>query len=367
MAKYTCPSCGAPFDGKKCRNCAYESFSEEVAHNLHVHEGEPLVIQDTARKRVPYKDPFDCPQPHREKKRSGKRHGLFTILLIIFLAVFLLNILPILFARVVRHPEPDVPAATLEAVTLPLNGKTLLDNEDFSIIAQWQDGRDDSTAIPIYIVNHTDRTYDFSAKHVIVNGSCLDDFCSFYATVSSGDTVEARLFLSDQGLQLANIAQIQQIEFTLDAHSYDSNDPSGEPLEAGPFVLRGNAAADYVQTDRTDSKMLYADDGLILSYLGLWADDYAENLEDMELIFCAENSGTEALSLYDAQILVNGEVSGVGLWADLPAQSKTFFRVFLYGIDLSKPEDIQSFRMTLYAYDGERDTLLEDIAVPINE
>ena len=61
MSKYICPSCGAPFNGKKCKNCAYESFSEEVAHNLHVHEGEPLVIHDTARKTVPYHDPFDCP------------------------------------------------------------------------------------------------------------------------------------------------------------------------------------------------------------------------------------------------------------------------------------------------------------------
>ena len=43
MAKYICPSCGAPYNGKKCRNCAYESFSEEIAHNFHVHEGEPLV------------------------------------------------------------------------------------------------------------------------------------------------------------------------------------------------------------------------------------------------------------------------------------------------------------------------------------
>ena len=69
MSKYICPSCGAPFNGKKCKNCAYESFSEEVAHNLHVHEGEPLVIHDTARKTVPYRDPFDCP-PKPKKQAS---------------------------------------------------------------------------------------------------------------------------------------------------------------------------------------------------------------------------------------------------------------------------------------------------------
>lgn len=70
MAKYICPSCGAPYNGKKCRNCAYESFSEEIAHNLHVHEGEPLVIHDTTRRPVPYKDPFDCPRPIRKKRKN---------------------------------------------------------------------------------------------------------------------------------------------------------------------------------------------------------------------------------------------------------------------------------------------------------
>ena len=77
---------------------------------------------------------------------------------------------------------------TLEAVTLPLDGKTLLDDESFSIVAQWQDGKDDRTDIPIYIVNHTDRNYEFSTQDVTVNGYCLDDFCSFYADVPSGET-----------------------------------------------------------------------------------------------------------------------------------------------------------------------------------
>ena len=70
MAKYICPSCGAPFNGKKCRNCAYESFSEEIAHNLHVHEGEPLVIHDTTRRPVPYKDPSTVPRPTEKKRKS---------------------------------------------------------------------------------------------------------------------------------------------------------------------------------------------------------------------------------------------------------------------------------------------------------
>ena len=95
MAKYICPSCGAPYNGKKCRNCAYESFSEEIAHNLHVHEGEPLVIHDTTRRPVPYKDPFDCPPSHPKKEKKSRSGGLSKVLLIVFIAIFLRNVLPI--------------------------------------------------------------------------------------------------------------------------------------------------------------------------------------------------------------------------------------------------------------------------------
>lgn len=366
MAKYICPSCGAPYNGKKCRNCAYESFSEEIAHNLHVHEGEPLVIHDTTRRPVPYKDPFDCPPSHPKKKKKSRSGSLSKVLLIVFIAIFLCNVLPILFASVIDHAESDIHSETLEAVTLPLDGKTLLDDESFSIVAQWQDGKDDRTDIPIYIVNHTDREYEFSSQDVTVNGYCLDDFCSFYADVPSGETVKGTLYLSDTGLATANIAQIQQIEFSMTATAYDRKNHTSESHSLPAFVLRGNAAEDYVQTDRPGSTMLYADDDLILSYVCLWAEDYDEDLEDMELILCAENSSEEDLSLYDDQIFVNGEVSGVSLWARVPAQSKTLFRVYLYGIGVSRPEEVDSFIMDLRAYGDSLDTQLTGLCVPIN-
>ena len=283
-----------------------------------------------------------------------------------------------IIGHVREYPELQRAAAPLEkfyemyrelcdlSVTLPLDGKTLLDDESFSIVAQWQDGKDDRTDIPIYIVNHTDREYEFSSQDVTVNGYCLDDFCSFYADVPSGETVKGTLYLSDMGLATANIAQIQQIEFSMTATAYDRKNHTSESHSLPAFVLKGNAAKDYVQTDRPGSTMLYADDNLILSYVGLWAEDYDENLEDMELILCAENSSEEDLSLYDDRIFVNGEVSGVSLWARVPAQSKTLFRVYLYGIGVSRPEEVDSFIMDLRAYGDSLDTQLNGLSVPIN-
>lgn len=66
MARYVCPSCGSPFNGKKCKDCAYESFSEEITHRTHVHKGEPLVIRDQTRKPFPTKTPLTVPS------RNGK-------------------------------------------------------------------------------------------------------------------------------------------------------------------------------------------------------------------------------------------------------------------------------------------------------
>ena len=368
MAKYVCPSCGAPFDGKKCRNCAYESFSEEIAHNLHVHKGEPLVIKDTTRKQVPYKDPFSCPEPRRETKKSAKITGLPKALLIIILIVFLMNALTWLFAVVGDHIDWPEPEPSAESVSLPLNGKPLFDDNRFTVIAQWQDGKSDSTYIPVYIINHTDKAYNFSSKNVTVNGFCLDDFSGLYAQVQPGETLESGLHFSDQGLQLANIAQIQQISFSLEATAFGKDYSVADFLDLGTFTLRGNAAADYIQSDMPGGQMLYSDETLTLSYVALWANDYDEKLEDMELVFCVENSSGNDLSIFDEQIQVNGEACDVSLWASVPANSKTLFTAYLYGIDLDRPEDIESFIMDLNVCPEDGDGyLIENISVPINE
>ena len=39
-----CPCCGAPYNGKRCRECYYEPFTEEIAHGLHTHEGSSEIV-----------------------------------------------------------------------------------------------------------------------------------------------------------------------------------------------------------------------------------------------------------------------------------------------------------------------------------
>ena len=45
MKRDRCPACGAAgYRGRRCGQCLYEPFMEEVAHRTHYHAGEPLVL-----------------------------------------------------------------------------------------------------------------------------------------------------------------------------------------------------------------------------------------------------------------------------------------------------------------------------------
>ncbi len=87
MGNMICPSCGAPYNGKRCRSCNYEHFSEEIAHGNHSHKGEPLVIDAPVRKPIPKKDPFDCP------KKARRKHPLIRFLILLYLIYSLMPLL----------------------------------------------------------------------------------------------------------------------------------------------------------------------------------------------------------------------------------------------------------------------------------
>lgn len=63
MAKYVCPSCGAAFNGKKCRQCLYEALAESQLPRIH-REASP---------RRPEPDIRTSPRETSKKKTtSGK-------------------------------------------------------------------------------------------------------------------------------------------------------------------------------------------------------------------------------------------------------------------------------------------------------
>lgn len=95
MTRSTCPSCGAPFNGKKCRSCLYETFTEEYAHGNHTHQGEPLVIDAPVRSPIPKQDPFECPPKRtapdsawQNQRKKPLSRPLFIVLLLAAIYIF---------------------------------------------------------------------------------------------------------------------------------------------------------------------------------------------------------------------------------------------------------------------------------------
>ena len=361
MARYVCPSCGSPFNGKKCKNCAYESFSEEITHRTHVHQGEPLVIQEKTRKPIPYKDPFDCP---RQERKKGKRKGLPTAAVIAILGLFLANPFGLLMRRLTGSDHvalPPIPNYS-ESVSLPLDGATVLDNEDFTVIAQWEDG--ETTSIPIYIVNHTDREYVFLLDRLFVNDLCLSDFATLYVYAEPGETVAGRLWIEELGLAAGNMAQIQNITFDLEV--YDYQDDTAEPIYLKDLTIEGNAAPDYSHTLSLPEPPIYDAKDLVLYALGP-TDDYLPEdwTADPSILLCAKNNTDQDMELLGEDIRVNGRETDVVLWAELPARSTAIFRLGLYTAPEEDRNALREITAVLTAQTQDTGWDLGELDIPV--
>lgn len=368
MPRYVCPSCGAPFNGKKCRNCAYESFSEEITHNLHVHKGEPLIIKDTGRRPIPYQDPFDCPptpQKRRaaqsKKKKSKKLVPSLVILILLYLFAGPLVSLIIRGASMLDNRLSTVSSTEAVEQILP-TGEVLYEDDNFTVQASWP--QDDTGSFPIYITNHTDRDYSLSGEEILVNGYCLDEFSGFYTMVSAGTTGRSYLTVSDNGLLYTGISQVQELSFRLQCTPTD--DTPAYLTEPLTLTREDSTYSSQLTPDFGDP--IYEDEYLRLYFVGLFVDSYApESLEDAELIFCAENLDTDATAIYSERTLLNGDESSVTLWANLPADCKTIFRVYLYGIEVDAAEDIRSLSMELRTFNDQSDRQLGAVIIPIGD
>lgn len=357
MSKYICPSCGASFNGKKCKNCAYESFSEEVAHNLHVHEGEPLVIHDTARKTVPYRDPFVCPpKPKKQVKQNPKKWILpVVVLALVYLLGMPVFYLPRLWKNFTSTSQEII------SDTVPLDAVTLYRDDTIAVYGDLSEEAFADACIPLYITNHSKTDLYITTADVLVNSLNLDAFANLFEFLSPGQTLCVYLTFLEPGLSYAGIDEISQLSFRL---CYESSGSQSEAAYTDTIVL-GQTGSESMSQAVPDMPLLQ-EDGLSLYFLGLYRDPNApESLEDAELIFCVENSTPRDMELFSQKILVNGNDSSLSLWANAPANCISFFPMYLYGIDLEDFSQLEELLVRLSAYDGQIDTGLGTAAIPI--
>lgn len=172
MARYTCPSCGASYNGRRCRACFYENFSEEIPHGAHVHQGEPLVIDAPARRPIPKKDPFGCDKPSRKPvfPRREKKQRPFAGLLTIFLLIY--SFLP-LVRNWGLELEARETAAQMEMV-LPEDLVELFHQKPVTICLPQGELADLTDGIRLWIRNDSSRDLSVQLKQLSANGSVME-------------------------------------------------------------------------------------------------------------------------------------------------------------------------------------------------
>lgn len=350
--KYDCPSCGQPFNGKRCRNCGYESFNEEIAHRLHTHKGEPLVIKDTTRRPIPRQDPFACP-PRRRKRRfpSGIIIPLCALAMVLISRLSYLPFLqrPVLFGF--------TPSSQTEQ-WLPEDSSILYADGTLTVYSAW----DGTTLENIPLFLQSTQKVHVKVTNFTVNGYCLDDYCYLSEDLPQNTLVGTSLYLDESALELCQIAQLQSISFQLELLEQDSWKYLSTTV---PISISVEAPADYVQPDCSQGPLVYEKNGLRVVYRGVkllydGAPSYAE------FYLYIENTTDEDLSVYTQNSTMDGENVGLRFWLDLPAHSKTVTRAILNDLEFTSTEEIHNISTELWYTDQDLNIYNDSIEIPVN-
>lgn len=211
MARDICPSCGAAYNGRKCRSCLYEHFSEEIAHGNHTHTGEPLVIPGPVRRPIRRKDPFGC-----EKKTRRKRPLTGFVILLALINI----LLPMLrdWGLDLETRENSYIAMEPEPVMAPEEKVILHQEQGVTIFANSEDFEDFRDGLCVY-VEYTGAlaSVTVSAGDIKVNG-CDMPFSALVCKARRGGEIgKGWLELAERDLEANSLEELQTLSMTLTA------------------------------------------------------------------------------------------------------------------------------------------------------
>lgn len=369
MARYKCPCCGMPYNGKRCRECYYETFTEEIAHGNHVHEGEPLVVRGTKPIIVPrptVRKQAGCdPYPGRKKKKNSP------LAWVVALVIILASVLPEMGdALRVEDISPDIPdffesqpvsSVSPDQETIP-DGTVLYDEHDVRIVAEWQDGQAYDERIPIWFQNDSDQELAVYTDALYVNGYAMES-SSFYCRADAGTTACDLLWLDSSELADAGIETISEIMFRLYIYDTETYETYGE----GEMTTLHCAVHDgFVQQVDDSGQALYDQNGIRVIYQGTQGEDCGEAY----LKFYVENNGSQPAEVYIGQAYVNDREAEMYLWCSLDPGTRGVSYVWLYylpdmGID--KVEQIDTLELILEGFlDDEQGTWFQTGRLTVN-
>lgn len=349
MARYKCPACGMDYDGKKCRHCYYETFSEEIAHGSHTHRGEPLVIRSRSRRSIPKKDPFGC-----EKKTKKKNTSLPSLILAIL--IFFAEPAVELAADLIRSLEDTVSAFTQAEPerTLPEDTMILYQGGELCIRTEWKYGDSFGDGFSIWLENFSDRDITVTAREITVNGYFLEEAYLFCRAGEDG-LGWGGLRIEEEELRHAGITDIHQIAFFLELYDSDTY----ETISITP-IYQLSADPDYVPVPNDLGGMVILEqDDLRVSYLGYAPDpDRADVFAHGKFLFHMENS-----SDHYRQVVLSEADPDFSFWVEIPPHTNFVADCYLYGLVEQGIESLEqvpqlTFRLEYWNRDQEHEAVV---------
>ena len=180
MNQNTCPGCGAPWNGKRCRSCGYEPFREE----------------HRPRKK-----------PSHKRKTHPKKHPFLGFLLLLFL---IFSLMPLLrnWGQKLEIVEEANRSVTQEPVIPATDLLTLYSGENLQIFTTAYNAEDLSQGLTLYIQNNSDRDLVLHTEDLLINGSSADQQLYGKAYAKS---------ISKNLLRFEASSEIQTVSFRLKA------------------------------------------------------------------------------------------------------------------------------------------------------
>lgn len=205
MANYTCPSCGALFNGKKCRQCAYEHFIEETAHDTHIHRGRPPVINAPSQKPIPRKNSSG------RERRTRKSHPLAGFLVILAVIHVLMPLL-----RNWGLDLEKMEVSHMAAEPLPEDLVILHKEGPITILAREQEIVEFAhSGFTLWVKNGGSTDVTVSARHLTANG-VLMEHGSLSCESAGGSIGKGWLYLDMEELDSAGIEDLREVRFVLE-------------------------------------------------------------------------------------------------------------------------------------------------------
>lgn len=211
MKKDTCPGCGAPYNGKYCRNCFYEHFSEETV--------------PSCRKSFPdsgFPEGKGVPKKNSSGggKKVRKKHPLTRFFLLLWL---IYSLMPMLRNWGFRLEAMEAGHRTVarEPVVPEEDLLTLWTEKGIHIFTTRTDAGNLNDSLTLYVENSTDTAVCVVSSVLLVNheaNACGSIWCE-----AGADAVgKTWLYLEEAELKKAGIQQIQSLSFCLEVSDRDS-------------------------------------------------------------------------------------------------------------------------------------------------